>query len=125
MNNSIKNNLFKGLEDDSIKERYQMLYSIKDDSFYKHIDELVIGNKRIKATLGPVDLTVVPFDGVTLNVVKENRIDLLSTAHYGKASLWRAIAYINNISDPLNLTEGVPILIPNITGLRRFPNPLS
>lgn len=119
------NNLFKGLEDESITTRYKTLYTLSNDSFYKHIDEVVVNNTQIKATLGPLDMTIIPFDGATMEVASENRIDIIATKHYGKASLWRAIAYINNISDPLSLKEEEPLIIPVLSGLRKFPNPLS
>ena len=47
--------------------------------------------EKIKATMGPTDMSVIPYDGFELTVVTDNRIDVIATQHYGKASLWRAI----------------------------------
>jgi hypothetical protein len=118
--------LGKRFNDPFILAQYAVPYTISSDSFYKHIDELKLADgKIIKATLGPTDMSVIPYDGFELTVVTDNRIDIIATQHYGKASLWRAIAYMNNISDPLKLKQGQLLAIPNINGLRKFPNPLG
>lgn len=118
--------LGKRKNDSSILAQYIVPYTLSSDSFYKHIDELKLEDgKVIKATMSPTDMSVVPYDGLDTTIVTENRIDVIATRHYGKASLWRAIAYMNGISDPLSLYEGQLLVIPNINGLRKFPNPLS
>lgn len=123
-------NEYYGLEDESIKERYQIYYTPKDDSFYKHIDELLVADENlgdiyIKSTLGRIDLTINLSNGAVVDIIRDNRIDLLATKHYAKASMWRAIAYANNMSDPLKNKGEQPLIIPNEAGLRIFPNPLS
>jgi hypothetical protein len=118
--------LGKRFNDPFILAQYAVPYTISSDSFYKHIDELKLADgKIIKATMGPTDMSVIPYDGFELAVVTDNRIDVIATQYYGKASLWRAIAYMNNISDPLKLKQGQLLAIPNINGLRKFPNPLG
>ena len=118
--------LGKRFNDPFILAQYAVPYTISSDSFYKHIDELKLADgKIIKATMGPTDMSVIPYDGFELTVVTDNRIDIVATQHYGKASLWRAIACMNNISDPLKLKQGQLLAIPNINGLRKFPNPLG
>jgi len=118
--------LGKRKNDSSILAQYLVPYTLSSDSFYKHIDELKLEDgKVIKATMSPTDMSIVPYDGLDTTVVTENRIDVIATKYYGKASLWRAIAYMNSISDPLSLYEGQLLVIPNINGLRKFPNPLS
>lgn len=125
MNKRIKQ-LNKRLNDDSIKSQIVVPYTITSDSFYKHIDELILQDgKTIKATLGPVDLSIYPYNGVVTDVVRDNRIDLVATKHYGKASMYRAIVYLNAIPDPLNIEDGTIVLIPNKESLKQFPNPLS
>lgn len=125
MNKKTKN-LNKRLNDNFIKSQVVVPYSIASDSFYKHIDELVLADgKTIKATLGPVDMSVYPYNGVTTAVVLDNRIDLIATKHYGKASMWRAVAYLNSIADPLSLKPNTVLMIPNKDALKQFPNPLS
>lgn len=118
--------LGKRFNDPFILAQYAVPYTISSDSFYKHIDELKLADgKIIKATMGPTDMSVIPYDGIEPAVVTDNRIDVIATQHYGKASLWRAIAYMNDISDPLKLKQGQLLAIPNINGLRKFPNPLG
>jgi hypothetical protein len=118
--------LGKRFNDPFILAQYAVPYTISSDSFYKHIDELKLADgKIIKATMGPTDMSVIPYDGFELAVVTDNRIDVIATQYYGKASLCRAIAYMNNISDPLKLKQGQLLAIPNINGLRKFPNPLG
>ena len=53
----------KGHPDDSyIKGRYSVSYGIQGDDRYKHIDELSLyDGKRIKATMGPIDLGIIPY----------------------------------------------------------------
>lgn len=119
--------LGKYINDSSILEQYIVPYTLSSNSFYKHIDEVKLEDgKVIKLTMSPTDISIVPYEGFSINVIsKTNRIDVLATKYYGKASLWRAIAYMNKIADPLKLYIGQPIGIPNIEGLRKFPNPLS
>lgn len=113
----------------NIKSQYIVSYSIENNSRYKHIDELLLEDgKIIKSTLGPINLGVLPFDGVETYVVtaaEENRIDIIATKFYGNASLYWIICYANRLSDPYNLPIGTFLEIPNIGALRRFPNPLS
>lgn len=118
--------LGKRKNDPSILAQYLVPYTLSSDSFYKHIDELKLEDgKVIKVTMSPTDMSVVPYDGLEPVVAISNRIDVIATKHYGKAALWRAIAYMNGISDPLSLYEGQLLVVPNINGLRKFPNPLS
>jgi nucleoid-associated protein YgaU len=36
----------------------------------------------------------------------------IATAHYGKPTMWRAIAAVNGIDDPFNVRIGTDLLIP-------------
>lgn len=120
------NNKLNGLEDSTIKARYSTLYTLSDDSFYKHIDRIKLDDDTIIiATPSPIDLKIKPLDGVTVSIIKDNRIDIAATQHYGKAAMWRAIAYMNLMSDPLKVPDNTIAIIPNESGLRQFPNPLS
>lgn len=129
INKKIKD--LKGRVNDTefIKAQYIVPYSISNNSRYKHIDELLLADGTvIKHTLGPVDLSVYPFDGVdmyTVTAADENRIDIIATKVYGAAYLYWILCYINNIEDPLNVPVGRILLVPKISGLRQFPNPLS
>ena len=121
----------KGRDNDPyfIKSQYIVPYSTSNNSRYKHIDELLLKDgKLIKHTLGPVDLSIYPYDGVdiyTVTEADENRIDIIATKLYGAAYLYWILCYINNIDDPLNVQTGRILLAPKISGLRQFPNPLS
>lgn len=112
-----------------IVTQYVVPYSIGDTSRYKHIDELLlIDGTTIKATLGPVDMSVYPYDGITMYTVSEsdeNRIDIIATKTLGSASLYWIICYMNNIADPLDIPIGKILYIPTMSSLRQFPNPLS
>lgn len=129
INKKIKD--LKGRVNDTefIKAQYTVPYSISSNSRYKHIDEILLADGTvIKHTLGPVDLSVYPFDGVdmyTVTAADENRIDIIATKVYGAAYLYWILCYINNIEDPLNVPVGRILLVPKISGLRQFPNPLS
>ena len=61
----------------------------------------------------------------TVTAADENRIDIIATKVYGAAYLYWILCYINNIEDPLNVPVGRILLVPKISGLRQFPNPLS
>lgn len=125
MSRRIPKELNKRYNDSSIVEQYIVPYTVEDDSFYKRIDELLLEDgKRIKATLSPSDMVVFPFGGRDTVIVTENRIDVIATKYYGKASLWRAIAYMNGIKDPLKLQKGTPLNLPSKRSLREYPNPL-
>lgn len=117
------------LNDPKIIDQLVVPYSLENNSRYKHIDELVlVDGKRIKATLGPIDIGIFPYDGMTDHIVSEaekNRIDIVATKHFGSASLYWVICYLNNIPDPLNIPEGLLLKIPRLDSLRKFPNPLS
>lgn len=117
------------LNSKSIKGQYMVPYKADGLSRYKHIDELDLqDNKTIKATLGPVDLGVFPYEAYTFYTVRqeeEHRIDIISYKVYGKASMYWAIAYANQLKDPLNIPEGTLLMIPSLATLKRFPNPLS
>lgn len=114
----------------SILGQYMVPYRADGLSRYKHIDELDLQDgKTIKATLSPVDTSVYPFEVSTEYVVSEadeNRLDIIAYKVYGRASMYWAIAYANSIKDPLTeVTAGRILLIPSISTLKRFPNPLS
>jgi hypothetical protein len=128
INKKIKN--LRGRYDDSyIKAHYSVPYSMISNGRYKHIDELLLyDGKLIKATLSPIDLSTIPFDGSQLYLVtsaEKNRLDLIALKFYGSSDLWWVICYMNNISDPLNLPIGKSLIIPVLSGLRKFPNPLA
>lgn len=124
-----KKNLNRFNNASSIKAQYIVPYGADGLSRYKHIDELELEDgKTIKATLGPIDLGVYPYEGTTMFTVtagEQNRIDIVAYKVYGKASMWWAIAYANNIKNPLRLDIGTVLRIPSISTLKRFPNPLS
>ena len=115
--------------DESILKQNIVPYGADNTSRYKHVDELDLEDGiTLKATLGPVDLGIYPYNGYTVYTVKashENRIDIVAYEVYGKASMWWAIAYANNLRDPLKLETGTTLLIPDMSTLKRFPNPLS
>jgi len=112
-----------------IKAQYTVPYGMKDNSRYKHIDDLLLDDdKVIKSTLGPVNLSIYPYEGTemyTVTSADENRIDIVATKVYGSASLYWVICYMNSIEDPLNLPVGTILFTPPISSLRKFPNPLS
>lgn len=129
-NKKIKN--LKGRSDDSyIVSHYIVPYSIVSNNRYKRIDELrLYDGKNIKATLNNrIDLNIdLSKTGATTYIVpasEENRIDLVALKAYGSSSLYWVICYANSIADPLDLPVGAHLIIPNLTGLRDFPNPLS
>jgi hypothetical protein len=117
------------LNDDYILAQYKVTYGINDMSRYKHIDELLLAdNKVLKATLGPSDMSIYPFNGTnifTVTAAEENRIDIVAYKVYGAANLYWVLCYFNAISDPLNLPVGTVLFIPELTSLKQFPNPLS
>ena len=77
--------LGKRFNDPFILAQYAVPYTISSDSFYKHIDELKLADgKIIKATMGPTDMLVIPYDGFELTVVTDNRIDIIATSSYTK-----------------------------------------
>jgi hypothetical protein len=128
MNKKIKN--LKGrVNSDYIKVQYVIPYSLENNSRYKHRDELLLRDgKVIKATSGPIDMGIIPYDGITLYTVteaEENRIDIIATKFYGSASMYWVICMANNISDPLDLPIGRILSLPSASALRRFPNQLS
>lgn len=112
-----------------IKAQYTIPYATRNKSRYKHIDELLLEDgKNIKSTLGPVDLSIYPYEGANLYTVTpadENRIDIIATKLYGSAAYYWVLCYINNIEDPLNVPAGTILFTPPISSLKRFPNPLS
>lgn len=117
------------LDDSYVLAHYQVQYDLASDDRYKHIDELLLyDGKRIKATMGPIDLGFSP-DGFIQPIYivsedKENRIDLISLEFYGASKFWWVIAYINRLEDPLNIPKGKTLVIPSLKGIRDFPNPL-
>lgn len=112
-----------------IDAQYKVSYNVTSMSRYKHIDELLLANgKLIKSTLGPIDLSVFPFNGTqtyTVTSAEENRIDIIAFKFYGAASLYWILCYFNNIEDPLKIPVGTVLLIPELSSLKQFPNPLS
>lgn len=117
------------LNDPDILGQYMVPYGAEDLSRYKHIDEIqLINGDVLKATLGPIDLGVFPYDTYVFYTVpdhEENRLDIIAYKLYGESSMYWAIAYANQIKDPLILPEGTVLLVPSINTLKRFPNPLS
>ena len=112
-----------------IKNQITVPYGVNDLSRYKHIDELLLTDgKTIKATLGPIDLSVYPYDvpeTYTVTEQDEDCIDIIAYKVYGQASLYWAICYANNIKDPLKIPLGTTLYIPSLDELKQFPNPLS
>lgn len=129
INRKIKD--LKGQENDIdfIKAQYTVPYGVKNNSRYKHIDELLLDDGIIiKSTLGPVDLSIYPYEGTdlyTVTAADENRIDIIATKIYGSAAFYWILCYINSIEDPLHVPIGTILFTPPISSLRRFPNPLS
>lgn len=120
----------RGRQEDSYILTHEVLaYGVKSNNRYKHIDELgLYDGKKIKATLSPMDTSILPYGGVepfTVPKHMENRIDLVSLKFYGVSSLYWVICYMNSLPDPLVLPAGKVLFIPSISGIRRFPNPLS
>lgn len=127
-----KKNLNKRYNGAGILGQYAVPYTSSSNSRYKHIDELdLVEGKTIKASLGPIDLGVYPYSTYTTYIVpaaEVGRLDLIATKLYGYASLWWAIAYMSNISDPLSdeqVYAGRALRVPALDDLRIFPNPLS
>ena len=124
-------NMYGHKDDSYITAHYVLSYSINSDDRYKHIDDILLfDKKRIKATLGPVDLSIIPHGGMKRSdyVVpedKENRLDLIALENYGHSKYWWIIAYMNSIADPLDIPKGRILFLPNLEGIRKFPNPLS
>lgn len=125
-------NLNKRVNAPSIYGQYIVPYSVQSNSRYKHIDELDLEEGvMIKASMGPIDLGIYPYSSPSVYVVSqsdEGRLDVIATKVYGYASLWWAIAYANNISDPFSddiIKPGKVLRIPRFEDLRTFPNPLS
>lgn len=116
-----------------ILAQYVVPYNIHSFSRYKHIDELLVDNgdntqTTIKATLGPIDLGIIPFGQLPIYVVpsyEENRIDLIANKLYGSSSLYWVLCYINNIADPLKIEAGRILFVPELSSVKRFPNPLA
>jgi hypothetical protein len=129
INKRIKN--LKGFVNDTnfIKAQYTVPYGVRNNSRYKHIDDLLLDDSKvIKSTLGPVDLSIYPYEGTdlyTVTAADENRIDIIATKIYGSASFYWILCYINSIEDPLHIPTGTILFTPPINSLRRFPNPLS
>lgn len=119
----------KRLNAESIINQYMVPYGANDTSRYKHIDELLLDDGNvIKATLGPIDLSVYAWTQGGEYIVpayEENRLDIIAYKVYGKASMWWAIAYASYLSDPLDVPAGTVLRIPSLAELKRFPNPLA
>ena len=122
-------NLKSRKNDSYIKAQYVVPYSLENNSRYKHRDELLLEDKAlIKATSSPVDMGIIPYEGLIFHTVtsaEENRIDIIATKFYGSASMYWVICMANNISDPLDLPAGRILALPASGSLRHFPNPLS
>ena len=122
-------NLRGRLNDESVLSHLIVPYLMNSNSRYKHIDELILSDgKTVKASMGPIDLSVVPSSLQTMFRVtasEKDRIDIVSYKVYGQSQLWWAIAYANKIKDPLNIPVGKLLFIPSLQDLRQFPNPLS
>jgi len=128
-NRKIKNLNGHVNDTDFIRAQYTVAYGVRNNSRYKHIDEILLSDgKNIKSTLGPIDLSIYPFEGTNMYTVTnadENRIDIIATKVYGSAAFYWVLCYINNIEDPLNVPAGTILFTPPISSLKRFPNPLS
>ena len=125
----LKEKNLRGFLDDSyIVKHYLPSYSANSDNRYKHIETISLyDNKTIKATMSPIDLNIIPYNGIATYIVtsaEENRIDLISLKFYGASKFYWAICYMNNIADPLNVPVGTPLIIPDISCLKKYPNPL-
>nr|MCL4506549.1 LysM peptidoglycan-binding domain-containing protein [Chloroflexota bacterium] len=45
------------------------------------------------------------------------RLDDIAYKHYGNSSLWRLLAAINNIDDPMHIEAGTLLRIPQVPGV--------
>jgi hypothetical protein len=118
------------LDDSYIIGHYQVSYDLTSDDRYKHIDELLLYDKKlIKATMGPIDLNFEAQDFIRPMYIvpeeRENRIDLIALEYYGASKFWWVIAYANRLEDPFDLPKGKILIIPSLKGIRDFPNPLN
>jgi hypothetical protein len=112
-----------------ISAQYTVPYSMTARSRYKHIDELkLVDNKIIKATMGPIDMSIYPYNGLQKYIVTatdENRIDIVAYKIYGDSSLYWILCYFNRIADPLKLPIGTSLHYPDLASVMQYPNPLS
>lgn len=123
---TLKDKKIKYPDDTYIVKHFLSPYNIIDDDRYKHIDTLELyDGKKIKATMSPIDLSFLPYSGVTTGSATENRIDLMALKYYGASKFYWILCYMNNISDPLELPINIPLMIPDISAARKFPNALS
>ena len=115
--------------DETVVSHFVVPYLMNSNSRYKHIDELVLLDGRtMKATLGPIDLSIIPSSLQTIFKVtasEKNRLDIVAYKTYGQAQLWWVLAYANKLSDPLTLPAGTLLFVPSLSDLKQFPNPLS
>ena len=51
----------------------------------------------------------------------DERLDHLAFRYYGSAALWRLIASVNGIADPLRMAAGQLIELPPLTELDESP----
>lgn len=77
-----------------------------------HLDDAVKpGTLRFGRWRAPdIDMTAFGFHAVATPQI--GRIDLISVQHYGTSELWWAIALVNNLANPFDMSEGQVLKIP-------------
>lgn len=110
-----------------IKKKHPARYYKTSLNRYKHTNRLdLIDGKSVKSTLNTWDLGILLSNPPSYYVFQEDdRIDIIATQYYGKASLYWIICYMNSIADPLNIPVGTILQLPKLEDLFNYPNPLS
>lgn len=57
--------------------------------------------------------------------VVPSRLDEIAYRNYGRADLWRTLAWFNRVADPLRVTAGTLLRLPDLASLRKSTAPLK
>lgn len=92
----------------------------KNNSRYKNLRTLYNEDKKVivHENWNKVDIPESNLDKYyTVDIVSENRLDIIASSYYNSPRYWWVIALANNINDPFDVPKGTLLRIPPLSSL--------
>lgn len=92
----------------------------KNDSRYKNLRTLYDANRKVivHENWNKTSIMVSSRDKYyTVDMVTENRLDIIANSYYNSPRYWWVIALANDINDPFDVPKGVTLRIPPLSSI--------
>ena len=101
----------------------------KNDSRYKNLRTLYNEDRKVivHENWNKVSIPISDQDNYYIvDMLTENRLDIIANSYYNSPRYWWVIALANNIDDPFDVPRGTNLRIPLLSSIAEtIPSPLS